>query len=235
MMPSKSKQGRIGSYLLVGSLLAATAATNWYQQRFPDILITKLLPTHELTLAQRYNIQQASTRLNGTIIAPHEQFSFNKVVGPRTSARGYLPAPSYIGRATEFTTGGGVCVLSSMVYQIALESGMQIDKRTPHLRTTLTSYPGLDATVWYGKSDLVFTNTTNSPLEIRALTDANSVKIQLAGRRPDIPVCSVHRREIAAGNDVICVDITRTIGTRSELVSHDTYRLSHRQTSSVEN
>jgi vancomycin resistance protein YoaR len=232
---TKSKLKAIGSYLIVGSLLGAIATANWYQQRFPDILVTKMLPIHELTLAQRYNIQQAAGRLNGAIVAPHMQFSFNEVVGPRTSGRGYLPAPSYIGKQTEFTTGGGICVLSSMVYQLALESGMHIDKRTPHLRTTLTSYPGLDATVWYGKSDLVFTNATNSPIEIRTSSDANSVRIEFAGRRDDVPVCAIHRCQMPAGKDVICVDISRTIGMRNEFISHDTYHLSHHQISSVEN
>ncbi len=229
-----TRLSNLGSHAVVLALLVTATLAAWSQRRFPDVIVTKTVPIYGLTLAQRCNIQQAAQRLNGTIIAPDEQFSFNQAVGPRTPERGYLPAPSYVGSRTESTTGGGICVLSSIVYQLALESGLRIDRRTPHLRTTRTIYPGLDATVWYGRADLAFTNTTNCPLEIRTTTDGTTVRLELAGRRACVPVCAVQRRQAHANKDVICVDITRTIGPLQELVSHDTYRMSQHTPPSLE-
>ena len=234
MISLKTAYANAGSYVIVLTLLAVVVTTAWCQRRFPDVIVAKTVPIHGLTLPQRYNIQQAALRLNGTIIAPNEQFSFNQTVGPRTGERGYLPAPSYVGSRTEATTGGGICVLSSIVYQLALESGLRIDKRTPHLRTTKTIYPGLDATVWYGRADLAFTNTTNSPLEIRTISDGTTVRLELAGKRACVPVCAIQRRQALANKDIICVDITRKIGSIQEVVSHDTYRLSQHSPTSVE-
>lgn len=147
---------QLKSYCVAVALPAILLATYWAMRPFPDIIASKSISLELLTEPQRMNIELASRYLDNVIIKPGEHFSFNQTIGPRTQRRGYTSAPSYIGSQTEPTTGGGICLLSSCLYQLALESGMTIDKRTAHLRTIKTVPPGLDATVWYGQSDLVF-------------------------------------------------------------------------------
>src|SRR5205085_2176072 len=107
-------------------------------------------------------------RLDGLILQPGTQFSFNQAIGPRTTKRGYRPAPSYLGVDSPSTLGGGLCLLSSGIYQLALETGLPIQQRVPHLRTIHSVPPGLDATVWYGGADLRFTNTLSQPIQFSA-------------------------------------------------------------------
>lgn len=117
------------------------------------------------------NIQRACEKINGTVIQPGKQFSFNKVVGERTTANGFFPAVEYVyGEHTE-GIGGGVCQVSSTVYQAAVCAGMKIVKRTPHSDAVNYTGYGSDATVyWVGKRiiDFVFQNNTDEPIYLVA-------------------------------------------------------------------
>ena len=89
---------------------------------------------------------------------PGEEFYYNGVVGRRTAARGFLPAPAYVGGETVQETGGGVCQGSSTVYLAALRSNLEIVERYPHGYITRYVPDGMDATVYYGAKDFRFRN-----------------------------------------------------------------------------
>lgn len=214
------------SYLLSLAFLLAIGSYCWLARPYPDTVLAKEISLRALTLPQRLNIQQAAARLNGAIILPGQQFSFNKNVGPRTEGRGFLPAPSYVGRDTSPTTGGGICLLSSTLYQMALECGLRIDARTPHLRTVSSAAPGLDATVWYGRADLIFTNSSNSPLEIVTESEGTFVRIKFIGERSKVAMARIHRSEQRLNPATICVEVTRLLNGKEEVVSRDLYPLS---------
>lgn len=226
-----ANKSNFASYVVTVGLLLGMLGAAWCLRPFPDVILAKSVPILGLTRAQRMNIQKAAATLDGTVIAPGGRFSFNNVVGPRSERHGYLPAPAYVGVATQQSIGGGVCLVSSIVYQLALESGLKIDQRTAHMKTIRTVPPGLDATVWYGQTDLSFTNTTSSPLKISTTTTSgNVVRLQLLGNRSLVPLWLVQRKPQSGSPGTVCVDVTRTNGDKQEMVSHDIYGLGHHPT-----
>ena len=117
------------------------------------------------------NIRRALEFVNGYVLQPGSQFSFNNVVGQRTEANGFYPAIEYAYGEHVMGIGGGVCQASTTVYQAAVCAGLQILKREPHSDAVSYTEYGKDATVyWVGKRniDLVFRNTTDDPIYIVA-------------------------------------------------------------------
>lgn len=211
-------------YLLPVSMLLLY----WLLNPFAVPLVTKTVSVSELNAAQRYNIALAARAIDGTVIKPGEEFSFNARVGPRTERRGYRQARTYIGEDSPLTAGGGVCCLSSVLYQAALEGGLDISKRVAHQRTVRTVPPGLDATVWYGSVDLCFRNKTSQPLELSCRTTGNSLTVELLGdrffsyRQP----CAVRTEVSRRAGEMLQAEVFRRRGGSEELVSRDLYRLS---------
>lgn len=114
------------------------------------------------------NIYRAAELINGTIIEPGKNFSFNGVVGPRTKNNGFYPATVYSYGKEEEGYGGGVCQVSSTMYWAAIRANLEIVKREQHgLKVNYTDL-GFDATVNYDgrKIDFAFKNSTGSKLYI---------------------------------------------------------------------
>ncbi len=117
------------------------------------------------------NIQRSLELVNGYVIQPGAQFSFNTVVGQRTEENGFYPAIEYAYGEHVMGVGGGVCQASTTVYQAAVCAGLQIVKREPHSDSVNYTEYGKDATVyWVGKRkiDLVFKNNTDDPIYLVA-------------------------------------------------------------------
>lgn len=194
---------------------------------FSDVIASKTISTSGLTHTQKSNIQLAAASLEGTVIRSGEYFSFNRLVGPRTSGRGYRPAPSYLGPENPATIGGGVCLVSSGMYQLALETGCKVTERVPHLRTIRTVPAGLDATVWYGQADLRFINTLPCPVQIATKWEGNALKLSFLGRRPaaykpaKLMVCLDRKTDRE-----MVVELFSRQGDRESLVSRDRYVVS---------
>jgi vancomycin resistance protein YoaR len=116
------------------------------------------------------NIQLATKAINNQVVFPGETFSFNRVVGKRTVAKGYLRAPVIVRGEFSEDIGGGICQVSSTLYNAVDYAGLKIVERFSHSRKVPYIPPGRDATVsWYGP-DFVFKNTYNQPILIRART-----------------------------------------------------------------
>ncbi len=193
-------------------------------QPFSKTLVHKNISTRTLTAAQIANLRVAARHLDGVVLMPNETFSFNKVIGPRTRKRGYLAAPSYLEGENLNTVGGGICLLSSAVYQLALEAGLKIDQRVPHLRTIHSVPPGLDATVWYGQhggADLKLSNTLKVPVRLQAKVERSVLKLSLHGKRP-IKSVSLQRLISRRSPRELLVTVLRN----EQMISRDLYRLS---------
>jgi vancomycin resistance protein YoaR len=197
----------------------------WFLNPFACPLVSRSVSITELNSAQRVNITRACRALDGMVLRPGEEFSFNARVGPRTERRGYLAARTYIGQESPLTTGGGICCLSSLLYQVALEGGLTIVERKPHLRTVHTVPPGLDATVWYGGADLRFRNDSASPLVLSAKTSRATLSLALMASRFTPPPRITLRTSITRrGSDSITVEVFRASAGQETLVSRDLYR-----------
>lgn len=131
---------------------------------------------------QRYtNIVLASSCLNNSVVWPGETFSFNETVGPRTAERGFMPAPVILMGARELDYGGGVCQVSSTLYNSVLASGLKITERHEHSLPVHYVPAGRDAAVAYGHMDLRFKNTRSNLVIIRAGVNRGKVWVQLWG------------------------------------------------------
>ncbi len=220
----KQKSGQYSLWLLPVCLALAYFCLNPFRQ----VLISNKASLTQLTAAQKANIQLAARALNGFVLAPGQTFSFNKVVGPRTVDQGYIPSPSYLGSETPKTYGGGICLLSSLLYKCAIDLDMVINERTAHTRTTQSIPPGYDATVWYGQNDLKFTNNQGIPLIIAASSDDKDLTVNLvgAGTPQGSPSNNKIKRIIRHSNkSAIDVIVLREQGNQLSFISHDYYLL----------
>lgn len=127
------------------------------------------------------NIALAAQAINGTTVMPGESFSFNQVVGERTAQRGYQMAPAIAGGVTFDEIGGGVCQVSSTLFNAAAVSGMRIVERSPHAWPSSYVDKGLDATVNWPNLDFVFRNEQQTPVFVVAQYQDRQVDVALYG------------------------------------------------------
>jgi vancomycin resistance protein YoaR len=115
-----------------------------------------------------FNIDLATKAINNHVVFPGQTFSFNQVVGKRTAGKGYLPAPIIVKGELSEGIGGGICQVSSTLFNAVDRSGLKIVERYSHSRDVPYVPKGRDATVsWYGP-DFRFTNKYNQPILIKA-------------------------------------------------------------------
>ena len=127
------------------------------------------------------NLRVAASKLNGTIINPGETFSYNQTIGERTIAEGFLEAHVYTGNGVALGTGGGICQLSSTLYNSVLFANLEIVERHNHYYQTSYIEAGRDATVSWGTLDFKFKNNREYPIQIIATAGSGSVKIDIMG------------------------------------------------------
>ena len=126
-----------------------------------------------------HNITLAAAAINNKVVLPGETFSFNQTVGKRTKEKGYLPAPIIVRGELAEGVGGGICQVSSTLFNAADRSGLQILQRYSHSRRVPYVPPGRDATVsWYGP-DFSFKNKYNQPILIQAKAQSGMLMILL--------------------------------------------------------
>lgn len=127
------------------------------------------------------NLQIAAEKINGTIINPGEEFSYNKTVGERTISAGFKEANAYAGGEVVLDVGGGICQLSSTLYNATLLANLGITERHNHYFKTSYVAAGLDATVSWGSLDFKFENNRNYPIKIEATAKNGVVEVAIYG------------------------------------------------------
>lgn len=127
------------------------------------------------------NLRLACASLDGMILRPGDEFSYNEALGERTREAGYKGAPAYNGGKTVDELGGGICQVSSTLYYSALLADLEITVRQNH--SYISSYipKGMDATVSWGGPEFKFRNNTDYPIRIDAKVEDGYVKIQIMG------------------------------------------------------
>ncbi|WP_427385568.1 VanW family protein [Janibacter sp. G56] len=208
----------------------------------PKEQISTFTTQFDPTAPRGKNIIRAASVLNGTYVAPGQQFSLNGVLGERTAAKGYHEAPAiYNGRLVK-DYGGGISQLSTTLFNAVFFSGAQIDAFTPH-SFYISRYPeGREATINWPTVDQRFTNDTKGGILIQAGTSGGNVTVTFIGRKTwDITASKGPRRNVtqpkkikddsadcvpqvaATGFDVTVTRIFRSGGTivkRQEFNTH---------------
>jgi vancomycin resistance protein YoaR len=128
-----------------------------------------------------HNVQLVAQLIDGALIAPGTEFSFNATTGERTADKGFLEAPVIVNGELQTGLGGGVCQVSTTVFNAAFEAGLPITARTNHA-LYISHYPqGRDATVNYPDTDLKFVNDTGRWLLLRTFVGPSSLVVNLYG------------------------------------------------------
>lgn len=127
------------------------------------------------------NLKLAASKINGKILKPGEIFSFNEVVGKRTVEAGYTNAPIFVNGQVEDGTGGGICQISTTLYNAVVLANLKIVDRRNHNYTTSYVKAGRDATVVYGAIDFKFQNTRKYPIKIEASVSGGVVRFTIYG------------------------------------------------------
>ena len=117
------------------------------------------------------NIRVACSKFDGYVLQPGETFSYNEVVGERTAEAGFKYAPAYEGNTHVDQLGGGICQVSSTLYNAVLYANLEINERSCHNMTVAYLPKGLDATVSWGGPEFVFTNNRDYPIKLKAWVD----------------------------------------------------------------
>ncbi len=151
------------------------------EEAFPDVLgeaITRYSLGNE---NRNTNMELAAEAINGTVIMPGERFSFNAIVGPTTAGKGYKLAGAYSAGELVENYGGGICQVSSTLYNAVLKANLGIVERYNH--SSVVSYldPGKDATISYGSKDFKFENTRDYAIKINAKAKNGVVEMQIKG------------------------------------------------------
>ncbi len=150
----------------------------------------------ESSAGRKNNVELASRKIDGTTLFPEDEFSFNDVVGKRNEANGFKSA--YIIQDGEYVEGigGGVCQVSTTLYNCALLAGLSISRVRAHSLQVTYVAPSFDAMV-SSESDFCFVNTQSAPITIKIKTDGNYIRAEIYG------VDDVHVRRISKNLETI--------------------------------
>lgn len=189
---------------------------------------TPVLGSYSTTLqgrtpAQLANIQKAARLLDGCSILPGRELSVARALGPTTADRGWKEARAYIGDAVEDAVAGGICQVSSTLYNAALLADMRIMERHAHSRPIVSVPCGRDATVAWGVADLRFRNPRPQAVTVHARADSERLVVSIVGAG-DIPHIRLETREARIGANLVA-SLWRISQGRRIRLSSDSYRI----------
>lgn len=150
-------------------------------EAFPDMLATFSTRYDASNVDRSTNLKIAIQKINDKVIMPGEVFSYNQTLGNRTSAAGYKNAKIYEGGEVVDGIGGGICQVSSTLYNAVLLSNLDIVERSNHQFTTSYVPAGRDATVVYGQTDFKFKNSRDYAVKIKATISNGIATVSIYG------------------------------------------------------
>lgn len=139
-------------------------------------------------VARSHNIKLAAEKLNGIILMPGEKFSFNGTLGQRTTAKGYKVAGVYVSGRHDFDVGGGICQVSTTLYNAALLADLQIGTRSCHSLPVPYVPLGRDAAVSFPNPDLTIVNNKDVPIAFASRYEPGRLHFSILGVPDDIEV-----------------------------------------------
>ena len=191
-----------------------------------------------------HNVEISARSMHGHVLLPGETFSFNNTVGARTAARGYRIAPVIVNGQMDSGLGGGVCQVSTTLYNAVLLANLPIVSRSHHSRPSSYVPSGLDATVSYNAIDFRFRNGMDTPIVVETGTANRRLLVRILGKGPApnvvversgisaLPGRTITRndpklpkgtRKVEKGGGGLAITVTRVAGGKREVVSRDRY------------
>jgi vancomycin resistance protein YoaR len=165
-----------------------------------------------------HNVELVSHLVDEKLIAPDATFSFNKTTGERNAEKGFLVAPVIVNGELTTGLGGGVCQVSTTVFNAAFEAGLKITERTNHA-LYISHYPqGRDATVNYPDVDLQFLNDTGNWLLLRTFVSSSSLTVGLYGTPVDRKVTSTTSPLVSHGKPPVKKTVDRSLKPGEKVV-----------------
>ncbi len=167
-VPAKIKQPKVSTESLRNSILG-------------DVLGTFSSDFSSSSKDRADNIRLACNKINGYVLAPGEEFSYNTVVGPRTEEFGFKMANVYVGNTVQPGIGGGICQVSSTMFNAVVYADLEITERRNHTLPVTYVPMGRDATVSFDFIDFKFKNTYPTPIEISATCEGRKNVVTIRG------------------------------------------------------
>ena len=162
---------------------AAKTTEQLEAELFSDQLGTYTTKYNAGNTNRSHNVALAASKFNGYIMMPGDVFSYNGVVGDRTVAAGYRNAAVYTSNGVEDGIGGGICQVSSTLYNAVLYSNLEIVSRRNHSYPVSYAPKGQDATVSMGAIDFLFKNNSENPIQIRTYVGGGNCTVSIYGKK----------------------------------------------------
>lgn len=167
-------------------------------EAFPDLLATFSTTYKASNTNRTTNLILAANKINGTVLLPNEEFSYNKVVGERTISAGYKMAATYASGKVVDGLGGGICQISSTLYDAVVIANLNVTTRRNHQFVTSYVPAGKDATVVWGSQDFKFINTRKNAIRIVATVQGGVATVQIWGVREEVEYeISIETKKVA--------------------------------------
>ena len=218
-------------YIIPLQILYPSVTTNMIgTEAFPDMLSTYSTRYSTRDRDRTTNLQLAASKINGTVLMPGETFSYNQVVGERTIAAGYKEAPIYVEGEVVDGLGGGICQITSTLYNAVLYANLEIVERSNHQFVPSYVTASRDATVVYGSIDFKFKNNRDYPIKLVCSVSGGIAKFDIYGLRTDneyeVEISSYVTGSTADSTYSEAYRILKQNGqiVSTELLSKDTYK-----------
>ena len=178
--------GTEAEYTIPLKVLYPSVTTNMIgTEAFPDLLSSYSTKYAASNRDRTTNLILAANKINGTVLMPGDTFSYNKVVGARTIAAGYKEAPIYVNGEVVDGLGGGICQITSTLYNAVVYANLEVTERSNHQFVPSYVTASRDATVVYGAIDFQFKNNRNYPIKIVCSVSGGIAQFQIFGLKQD--------------------------------------------------
>lgn len=192
-------------------------------EAFPDLLSSFTTKYNTRQTDRTTNLKIAAGKINGTVVMPGETFSYNTVVGKRTIEAGYKNAAIYENGQVVDGLAGGICQISTTLYNAALYANLDIVERRNHQFVPSYVSAGRDATVVYGTTDFKFKNNRNYPIKIECSVSGGIVSFKLYGLRQDVEYeVTVSSKIVSSTSTSLKSETYKTLKLNGEVVSTET-------------
>ena len=199
-------------------------------EAFPDLLSTFSTNYSTRDTDRTTNLRLAANKINGTVLMPGETFSYNQVVGARTIAAGYKEAPIYVSGEVVDGLGGGICQITSTLYNAVVYANLEIVERSNHQFVPSYVTASRDATVVYGSIDFKFKNNRDYPIKLVCSVSGGVANFQIFGMKTEndyeVEISSYQTGKTATAIYSEAYKILKKNGqvVSKELLSKDTYK-----------
>lgn len=160
---------------------ANTTVADLGERAFPDLLATYTTRYDAGNVNRSTNLSTACKKINNYVLQPGETFSYNQTLGKRTVENGFREAHIFTSSGVEDGLGGGICQISSTLYNTVILSNLDIVERHNHMYDPEYVDQGRDATVSYGSLDFKFKNTRKYPIKITAYISGGVATVSIYG------------------------------------------------------